>query len=152
MRQHDKDLRGVAWSVVRSSQATDDVMQNAYEKAFRSLHRFDGRSALTTWLHSIVYRTALDHLRYQRRRRHDEIESVDAVIGRSDSTSSRAIDALEVREALDGLDATQRAALMLTAGLGYSYDEAAQITRESRDTLASRASRARSRISRWEAS
>ena len=52
IRQWDHDLRGVVWAVVRSSHATDDVMQTAYEKAFRSLDRFGGRSAMKTWLHS----------------------------------------------------------------------------------------------------
>lgn len=152
IRSYDSDLRGVAWSVSRSATATDDIMQTAYEKAFRSIDRFDQRSSMKTWLHSIVYRTALDHLRYEGRRRHQELEVVDQLAPRTDSTSGRVIDQAEVRDALDQLDPEQRAALMMTAGLGYSFDEAAEITGVSRGTIASRVSRARKKIDRWEAS
>ncbi len=152
IRQWDGDLRGVAWSVVRSAHATDDVMQSAYEKAFRSLARFDGRSSLKTWLHSVVYRTALDHVRYEGRRRHEDLEVVDREGPTGDTTSARALGQAELRQALDSLEPEWRAALMLTAGLGYSYDDAAAIMGEARGTVASRVNRARSRIARWEAS
>ncbi len=149
IRIHDNDLRGVAWSVLRSG-AVDDVMQMAYEKAFRNLDGFDGRSAMKTWLHSIVYRTALDHVRYEGRRRHADLVVVDQVRSDGDTASNRALDQVEMSQALDSLPPEQRAALMLTAGLGYSYDEAAEIAGESRGTMASRVNRARSRLARWE--
>lgn len=149
LRAWDRDLRGVAWSVVRSDHATDDVMQTAYEKAFRSIGRFDGRSSMKTWLHSIIYRTALDHIRYEKRRRHDDLEVVDLQRPGPDSTSDRAMGQVELAQAMESLGPDQRAALMLTAGLGYSFDEVAEITGESRGTIASRASRARARIERW---
>jgi RNA polymerase sigma factor (sigma-70 family) len=76
IRRFDRDLRGTAWSVVQSSEATDDVMQAAYERAFRSIGTFNRDSALKTWLHTICYRTAIDHLRYESRRRHVSIEEV----------------------------------------------------------------------------
>ncbi len=41
----------------------DDVLQEAYVKAFRSLPRFRGRSTLGTWLYRIVYNACLDELR-----------------------------------------------------------------------------------------
>lgn len=152
IRTWDQDLRGVAWSVVRSANATDDVMQSAYEKAFRSLDRFDGRSSMKTWLHSVIYRTALDHVRYEGRRRHADLEVVDRVRGGPDSSSERAMGQVELGQAMDALDPEQRAALMLTAGLGFSFDEAAEITGERRGTIASRVSRARKKLARWEAS
>ena len=152
IRRHDGDLRGVAWSVCRSAHATDDIMQAAYEKAFRSIGRFDQRSSMKTWLHSIVYRTALDHLRYEGRRRHQDLEVVDLASPGPDSTAGRAIDKQELDSAMERLDPEQRAALMLTAGLGYSFDDAAAITGERRGTIASRVSRARKKMDRWEAS
>lgn len=151
IRRYDRDLRGVAWSVVRSAHATDDVMQTAYEKAFRSLDAFDAHSSIKTWLHSIVYRAAIDHVRYEGRRHHDELTVVDNVNPGGDATSVRAIGGAEFAAAMDALDPKQRAALMLTSALGYSFDEAARITGTSRGTVASRASRARAKLARWEA-
>ena len=37
IRSYDRDLRAVVWAVVRTGPDTDDVMQVAYEKAFRSV-------------------------------------------------------------------------------------------------------------------
>lgn len=44
IREYDDDLRGVVWSVVRSSHATDDVMQAAYKRrSARSTRSTNGR-------------------------------------------------------------------------------------------------------------
>ena len=150
IRAHDKQLRGVAWSVVRDQHQTDDVMQAAYEKAFRALPDFDGRSAMSTWLHSIVYRTALDHLRYEGRRRHDDVDQLRNVGGGSDAAAAGGVGRVELEAVMNQLSPEDRAALMLVAGWGYSYDDAAEILSEARGTVASRVSRARRRLERWE--
>ena len=145
LRQHDAALRGVVWSVVRKAASLDDVMQDAYERAFAAIDTFEGRSTLKTWLHSICYRTAIDHVRYEGRRRHEVLHLV-ADTAASDSTSGSALDAIALAEALERLDSEQRALIMLTAGLGYSYDETAEIVGLARGTVASRVSRARSQL------
>ena len=150
IRAHDRQLRGVAWAVVRDQTQTDDVMQAAYEKAFRALPTFDGRSAMSTWLHSIVYRTALDYIRYEGRRRHLDVDELGNLSSGSDSAAGSGIGRLELETVMEQLDPTDRAALMLIAGWGYSYDEAAEILDEARGTVASRVSRARRRLKRWE--
>lgn len=150
IRVHDKQLRGVAWAVVRHQQQTDDVMQAAYEKAFRALPGFDGRSSLSTWLHSIVYRTALDHVRYEGRRRHEDVDNLRNISRGADDAASAGLGRVEVEAIMDQLDPSDRATLMLVAGWGYSYDDAAEILGEARGTVASRVSRARARLERWE--
>lgn len=69
-RLYDRDLRNVVWSVVRKPNLIDDVMQNSYERAFRKIRSFDGRSSMKTWLSTICLRTAIDYIRYEGRRRH----------------------------------------------------------------------------------
>jgi len=152
LRLWDDDLRGVAWSVVRSGPATDDVMQDAYERAFRSIGGFDGRSSMKTWLHSIVYRTAIDHYRYEGRRQHDDVETLRDVheTNAQHRPERAAIDRAELASVLDTCPEDQRAMLMLTAGLGYSFDETAEILDMQRGTVASRVGRLRKRLGRWE--
>jgi RNA polymerase sigma-70 factor (ECF subfamily) len=151
IRKHDHKLRGVAWAVVRDDHQTDDVMQAAYEKAFRALPTFDGRSSLSTWLHSIVYRTALDHIRFEGRRRHEDVDDLRNRAQLGSDAAAVGIDRLELAAAMDRLAPEERTALMLVAGLGYSYDETASIMGEARGTVASRVSRARARLERWQA-
>jgi len=152
LRLWDTDLRGVAWSVVRSATATDDIMQSAYERAFRSIDDFDGRASMKTWLHSIAYRTALDYLRYERRRAHGDITELQTVASSEPHAQSEsvALSRSELASVLDECTPNQRAMLMLTAGLGYSFDETAEILGVERGTVASRVGRLRSRLSRWE--
>ncbi len=150
IRAHDQQLRGVAWSVVRDQHQTDDVMQAAYEKAFRALPEFSGRSAMSTWLHSIVYRTALDHIRYEGRRRHQDVDDLHNVGRGGDSAANAGMGRVELDAVMGQLGPADRAALMLVAGWGYSYDDAAEILGEARGTVASRVSRARRRLERWE--
>ncbi len=149
VRIHDHRFRGVAWAVVRNSDQTDDVMQAAYEKAFRALPDFDGRSALTTWIHAIVYRTALDHLRFEGRRRHSDLSEVGEAGNRRADVAQAVLARIELEAALDQLAPQERAALMLISHLGFSYDEAAQILGEPRGTVAARVGRARARLERW---
>ncbi len=148
IRLYDSDLRGVVWNVVRNGHATDDVMQAAYEKAFRSVRQFDRRSSMKTWLHSICYRSAIDHVRYEAHRRHETLDPLINVAG-PDNVPGSALARLEVDSALASLDPDQRAMLMLTAVLGYSFDETAQIVGRRRGTVASKVGRARRELRRW---
>lgn len=47
----------------------DDVAQDAFLRAYRGIHAFDGRSEFGTWLTRIVINCALNHLRSRRRTR-----------------------------------------------------------------------------------
>ncbi|MGH1501915.1 MAG: RNA polymerase sigma factor [Acidimicrobiales bacterium] len=145
LRAWDADLRGVAWSVVRNADAVDDVCQSAYEKAFRQIDGFAGDSSMKTWLHSIVYRTAIDHTRRETLRRHESLDAVAATPGPA-STSDSALDHLEVVDAFGRLDPETRAMVMLTGVAGLSFDEVAEIIGVARGTVASRVSRARTRL------
>ena len=60
-----------AWSVLRNHADAEDVVQEAYLKAFTSLETFTGQSQLSTWLTRIVVNTALDRQRANNRRRTD---------------------------------------------------------------------------------
>lgn len=145
IRDWDHDLRGVAWSVVRNADATDDVMQTAYEKAFRSIARFDGQASMKTWLHTICLRTAIDHTRYEAHRRHDDVTGLTSPPTSPDAAAS-AVASVELDQAFNSLDGVERLLIMLTAGLGYSFDETATIVGMPRGTVASKVGRARERL------
>ncbi len=145
IRQWDDDLRGIVWSVLRSASETDDVMQTAYEKAFRSIANFRQDASMKTWLYSICLRSAIDHSRYERRRRHESTAMLTHMA--SDvSTSRAALSKGELAAVLDTIDPEARGLLMLTVGLGYSFDEAAEIADLPRGTVASRVARAKQAI------
>jgi RNA polymerase sigma-70 factor (ECF subfamily) len=45
----------------------DDLIQVAAEQTFKSIERYDGGCALTTWVYAVCYRVLLNHRRWYRR-------------------------------------------------------------------------------------
>lgn len=148
IRAWDDDLRAVVWSVLRASTAmTDDVMQAAYEKAFRALGNFRQEASMKTWLTRICLTTAIDHSRYERRREHEPLDVLENVTAATrPSSSDAAISRVELAAALEMLVPETRALVMLTLGLGYPFDEVAEIAGLPRGTVASRVGRAKEAI------
>lgn len=60
MRRHNRLLFRCARGIVDDDAEAQDVVQEAYLRAFSALASFDGRSALGTWLARIAINVALD--------------------------------------------------------------------------------------------
>lgn len=62
VRHYDHRLRGLAFRLLGDRNRMDDVLQEVYMQAFRSLPKFKGESALGTWLYRITYNACIDDL------------------------------------------------------------------------------------------
>lgn len=67
MRMHNQKLYRLARSIIRNDAEAEDIVQEAYVKAFTHLNTFRGESTLATWLSRIVINEALGRLRQKRR-------------------------------------------------------------------------------------
>ncbi|OCP36188.1 RNA polymerase sigma factor [Ensifer sp. LC163] len=67
IKAHNQRLYRLARAVVRSNADAEEVLQEAYLRAFASLGSFHGESSLSTWLSRIVLNEALARMRSQRR-------------------------------------------------------------------------------------
>jgi len=63
VRSHNSRLYRIARSIIRDDSEAEDVLQEAYLRAFASLSEFRGESSLATWLTRIVTNEALQRLR-----------------------------------------------------------------------------------------
>jgi RNA polymerase sigma-70 factor (ECF subfamily) len=71
MRRHNQRLYRVARAILRDDTEAEDVMQDAYVRAYQHLHQFEGRAKFSTWLTRICVHEAL--ARAERRGRFEPI-------------------------------------------------------------------------------
>src|SRR5690606_3174782 len=69
IRNHNQRLYRLVRAVLRSNADAEDVLQEAYLRAFASLDTFNGASSLSTWLSRIALNAALLRLRAQKRQK-----------------------------------------------------------------------------------
>ena len=142
VRRHHPRLRRVVAGIVGDRHRVDDVLQEAYLKAYRKLPRsFANEAHEAVWLVRVVHRCALDELRRTKRRREDlgELGHLRAV---PDERSAR----LDVDAAFARLAVADRSVLLLVDLLGFDYEGAAAVLRVPRGTVASRLNAARRRF------
>ena len=103
-----------AYAVTGRREMADDVAQDAFERAFAALSRFDDARPFAPWLHRIVVNRSLDLLRRERRLVRDDFSAeagdwVDARLGDR-----------ELLDAIAALPLQRRVVVVLRYGLGYS--------------------------------
>ncbi|MCX6525173.1 MAG: RNA polymerase sigma factor [Actinobacteria bacterium] len=115
----------------------EDLVQETYLRAIRSIGSFRGDSAVRSWLYAIARNVCADHVR----RRVRDRNLIDRIALRGVAASSPAPELRD--ELLDTLSPERRDAFALTQVLDLSYDEAAKILDCPVGTIRSRVSRAR---------
>lgn len=75
VRRHQRTMLTVALRVVRVREDAEDVVQQSLHKAYTHLHRFEGKSAFSTWLTRIAINESLMLLRKRRGSREIPIEN-----------------------------------------------------------------------------
>jgi RNA polymerase sigma-70 factor (ECF subfamily) len=141
---YDHRLRGLAFRLLGDRDRMDDVLQEAYVKAFRSMPRFKGDSALGTWLYRIVYNACIDDLR-ARKATVPLDDRLDVADTRPDPADV-AIGRRDLAAALDTLPPDQKAAVLLVDAYGLDYAEAADVLGVATGTIGSRLNRARTSL------
>jgi len=70
VRRYQEKAYAVAYrTCAGDAEEAKDLTQEAFLKAFRSLHQFKGEASFYTWLYRIVVNTCLDGVRRQKRRK-----------------------------------------------------------------------------------
>jgi RNA polymerase sigma-70 factor (ECF subfamily) len=130
----------------------DDIVQEAFVKAFRNLEQFDERFAFYPWLHRIAVNTAINHQKKMSRRMElTRVEDIrEPVSNPGESDPSETLLGRELNEkiasAMAQLPFEQRAVFILRTSEELSYQEIAGRLDISIGTVMSRLSRARERL------
>ncbi len=69
---------GIVYNMTSNREDAADLTQDAFIKAFQSIHRFGGQSSFFTWLYRIAVNSTLSHLRKSRLRSFFSLETIDS--------------------------------------------------------------------------
>lgn len=147
---HRRPTFRVACRLCGSHHDAEEVLQEAWTRAWRGMERFAGASRFGTWVMRIVINCATDlhrrrAARPSRRRLHTEAQPESSAAGPMEQLEAGELKQQALHE-LGSLPAEQRSALVLVAFEGLSYSEAAETLGCPEGTLAWRVARAREKL------
>ena len=154
---HEKTVYNLALRMTGNPQDAEDMAQEAFLKAYRSLPEFRGESKFSVWLYRIVSNVCLDHLRKQSRRpsssltmEDDDGEEQQFDVPDESASPEKLLEQKLTREAvqrgLNQLPDEQRQILLLRELRGLSYEEIGEALGLEAGTVKSRIFRARKRL------
>ena len=154
---YERNAYQLALRMLGSAEDAEDVTQEAFLKAYRSLNSFRQDSRFSVWLYRIVSNLCLDLLR-KRQRRSERSLTVEDEDGEEtqaeipdesfspEALLERKLTREAVRRGLDELPPEQREILLLRELEGLSYEEIGETLGLEPGTVKSRIFRARKRL------
>jgi RNA polymerase sigma-70 factor (ECF subfamily) len=132
MRRYNQRLFRVVRAIVRDSDEAEDVLQDAYVRAYEHLGQFEGRARFSTWLTRIAVHEAAARRRRQRRMHpfdsseHDTPERPEPQgAGRAERGLARAELGAVLADAVDALPEDMRLVFTLRVVQGLDTAETA---------------------------
>jgi RNA polymerase sigma-70 factor, ECF subfamily len=138
-RRYSPKVYGLCLRLTGIPQTAEDCTQDCFIQAWRSLSRFEGRSAFGTWLHSIAVRAVLS--RRKGLRILHELPEPDSGMPDIPDPSSEA--PLDLERAIAALPEAARHVLVLVGIYGYSHAEAGAVLGVAEGTCKAQLHRAR---------
>ena len=143
-------LYGLVYNMTSNHEDTNDLLQDVFSKAYKSIGGFRGKSSFYTWIHSIAVNMTLNFLKKRGRRYHLSLDDMDASVQNDKefleltATSSpvREADLSELQrrlnEAMMKLSDEHRAVVTMFHIQGMPHAEISKILRVSEGTVRSR--------------
>jgi RNA polymerase sigma-70 factor (ECF subfamily) len=143
-------LYGLVYNMTSNHEDTNDLLQDVFSKAYKSIRGFRGKSSFYTWIHSIAVNMTLNFLKKRGRRFNLSLDDVDASIQNdkefleltqsSSPVREADLSELQVRlnEAMQKLSDEHRAVVTMFHIQGMPHAEISKILRVSEGTVRSR--------------
>ena len=143
-------LYGLVYHMTSNREDSNDILQDVFAKAYRSLKRFKGKSSFYTWIYAIATNMSLNFLKKRNRRQGMSLDDVDSTIehdkefieltSKSDPIRETHIGELQekLNEAMQTLSDNHRAVVTMYDIQGIPHTEIAKILGVSEGTVRSR--------------
>ena len=146
-RLYSSAMYNTALRIVRDPDDAEDVMQEAFLKAFSRIGTYRGEVSFGAWLKRIVVNKSLDFLRL--RREHvslDDTDEPEEIPDDAPEGIELAYSADDIRRAVYALPEGYRLVLSLILLEGYDHDEVSEILRISNATSRTQYHRAKKKL------
>ncbi len=159
--KHSARLYALVYNMTSNHDDTDDLLQDVWAKAYRSIGGFRGKSQFYTWLHSVAANTTLNFLKRRGRRWMMSLDDVDNGILQdkefvelqSTSTPVRESDLAEmqqkINEAMMKLTPDHRAVVTMFDIQGMPHADIAKVLGIGEGTVRSRLFYAHKQLQAW---
>jgi len=147
-------VAGMAFRLLGRDEDVDDLVQDSFVEALRSLDRLQAPQAFASWLASIVVRTSSKLIRKRRLltrlglRRGDAALEIDEVVARS-APPDVATELRALYGHIEALPANERVALVLRRVEGLGIDEIAALIGASPATVKRRIAEGEQRLAKF---
>jgi RNA polymerase sigma-70 factor (ECF subfamily) len=141
----------LALKITKSKEEAEEVSQDSFIKAFKSLDKFKGDSKFSTWLYKITYNNCIDRVKKKARTYHtDTIDEVNEnkikAIEDTLELIERGERAAVIKECMDDLPEDERTILWLFYFEELSLKEIKDVTSYSESNIKVKLHRARKRL------
>jgi len=148
--KYSRRIYALVFHMTSNHADSDDLLQEVFSRAYRSLKRFKGKSSFYTWLYAIAVNLTLNHLRKRRRRSTVSLDNLAGAGGPAEwavdmsveGNPERMMRIHEIQErlnkALQELSDDHRTVVILHDIQGLSHIEISRILGVSHGTIRSR--------------
>lgn len=152
VEEHQTHVYNLCYRMLGEPEAAEDAAQETFLRAYQNLHRYDQNRPFATWLLSIAAHYCIDRLRRRKLsvfsldQENDDgatFEIADSASPDPEAESVKREDRDHLHALLKGLDATDRAAIIMRYWYDYSEVEIAESLRLTVSAVKSRLHRSR---------
>lgn len=143
-------LYKVMYRMVLNQDDAEDMVEEAFIKAYRAIQRFETGKSFFSWICRIAVNNAINYLKKERRGMMQNIETIEhrlvAKKGNPVEMTREKLLTEKVHIAMAKLPEDFRAILVLRVEENYSYQEISKILKIPKGTVMSRLARARQKL------
>lgn len=144
VRAYSADLYRYGYWLCRDKSVTEDLVQETFLRAWRSLDSLQDQNAAKSWLITILRR---ENARRFERKRFDTVDIADYEVADDHSLATeQEMENHLLRRQIDKLEAEYREPLLLQVIGGFSGEEIANILELNKNTVMTRLFRARNQL------